>query len=132
MRKSDLESASQMPTVTFVKEKKTVEVPAGSNLRREAIRAGVQLYPFPHNYVNCMGVGLCHSCRVIVKKGVDHVSPQGAYEKLSMLSPHNPLTFFARLGHEKDLRLACQMRVNGDIEVETQPSMNWHGENFWS
>lgn len=119
-----------MPTVTFVKEKKTVEVAQGANLRREAIRAGIQLYPTPHNYVNCMGLGLCTSCRVNVKKGLENCSTQGVFEKVSMTM--HPLTFFARLGNEKTLRLACQMRVNGDIEVETQPAMNWHGENFWS
>ncbi|WP_010585230.1 2Fe-2S iron-sulfur cluster-binding protein [Schlesneria paludicola] len=120
-----------MPTVTFVNEKKTVEVPAGSNLRREAIKAGVQLYPFPHNYVNCLGFGACTSCRVMVKKGVENCSVQSGYEKFMMTVPH-PLTFFARIGNESTLRLACQMQVNGDIEVQTQPSLNWHGEKFWS
>lgn len=119
-----------MPTITFVNEKKTVEVPAGSNLRKEAMKAGVQLYPFPHNYANCLGLGLCTSCRVMVKKGLENCSPQGGFEKISMIT--NPLTFFARLGNEKNLRLACQMQVNGDIEVQTQPPMNWHGENYWS
>lgn len=120
-----------MPTITFVKEKKTVEVPAGANLRKEALKAGVQLYPVPHNYVNCMGLGLCHSCRVTIKKGLENVSTQGLFEKVSMTCL-NPLTFFARLGNEKTLRLACQLQVNGDVEVETKPPMNWHGENYWS
>lgn len=120
----------QMPSITFVNEKKTVEVPVGANLRTEAMKAGVQLYPFPHNYVNCMGFGACTSCRVIVKKGLDKCTSQSLYEKVTMFT--NPLTFFARLGNEANLRLACQMRVNGDIEVQTKPSVNWHGENFWS
>ena len=119
-----------MPTITFVTEKKTVEVPAGANLRKEAIKAGVQLYPFPHNYLNCLGNGLCNSCKVIVKKGLENCTKPSAFEKVSMLV--HPLTFFARLGHESDLRLACQVRVNGDIEVQTKPPMNLHGENFWS
>jgi ferredoxin len=119
-----------MPTVTFVNEKKSIEVPVGSNLRREAIKAGVQLYPFPHNYVNCMGLGLCTSCRVMVKKGLENGSKQSLYEKFTMIS--HPLTFFARIGNETNLRLACQMRVDGDIEVQTQPAMNWHGENYFS
>ncbi len=119
-----------MPTVTFVKEKKTIEVPAGANLRREAMKAGVQLYPFPHNYVNCLGNGLCCSCRVVVKKGLENCTHQGVFEKVSMIA--HPLAFFARIGHEKDLRLACQLGVQGDIEVETQPPLNLHGENFWS
>lgn len=118
-----------MPTVTFVNEKKSIEVPQGANLRQEALKAGVQLYPGIHQTFNCQGLGLCCSCRVVVKDGLDKCSRQGAFEKLSMLT--NPLAFFARIGHEKDLRLACQMRVNGDIQVETQPPMNWHGEKFW-
>lgn len=125
-----LRNRVEMPTITFVKEKKTVEVPAGANLRKEALKAGVQLYPFPHNYVNCLGLGLCTSCRVNVKKGLENCSSQGIFEKVSMVS--NPLTFFARLGNEKTLRLACQLQVNGDVEVETKPPMNWHGENYWS
>jgi ferredoxin len=120
-----------MPTVTFVKEKKTIEVPEGANLRREAIKAGVQLYPFPHNYANCMGNGLCCSCRVLVKKGLENCSRQGLIEKLALMTNPDPRVFFSRLGHEKDLRLACKTRVNGDIEVETQPPVNWHGEKFW-
>ncbi len=120
-----------MPTVTFVKEKKSIEVPAGANLRQEALKAGVQLHPWGHQTFpfNCMGSGLCCSCRVIVKEGLDNASRQGAFEKLSLLT--NPMGFFARIGHEKDLRLACQMRVNGDIQVETQPPLNLHGEKFW-
>jgi ferredoxin len=119
-----------MPTVTFVNEKKTIEVPPGANLRREAIKAGVQLYPVPHNYLNCMGFGLCNSCRVIVKKGLENCSKQSSFEKLSMLT--NPMGFFARIGNETTLRLACQMQVNGDIEVQTKPPLNLHGENYWS
>lgn len=118
-----------MPTVNFVNEKKTVEVPSGANLRQEAMKAGVQLYPGIHRIFNCQGLGLCCSCRVVVKKGLENCNSQGAFEKLSLLT--NPLGFFARIGHEKDLRLACQMRVTGDIEVETKPSMNLHGEKFW-
>ena len=122
--------ASKLPTVTFVTEKKSIEVPAGANLRREAIKAGVQLYPTPHNYVNCMGFGLCTSCKVMVKKGLENVSSQGVIEKVAMMA--HPITFFARIGNETNLRLACQMTVNGDVEVQTQPPMNWHGENYWS
>lgn len=118
-----------MPTVTFVKEKKSIEVPAGANLRQEAMKAGIQLYPPIHRTVNCMGLGMCCSCRVIVQEGLDHASRQGMFEKLSLLS--NPLGFFARIGHEKDLRLACQLQVNGDMKVETQPPLNLHGEKFW-
>lgn len=118
-----------MPTVKFVNEKKTIEVEDGANLRKEALKAGVELYPGLHRYVNCMGFGQCASCRVVIKKGVENVNKQSFLEKLRLIA--GPLTFFARLGHEKDLRLACQCKVNGDIEVETKPPINWHGERYW-
>jgi len=118
-----------MPKVNFVKEKKTIEVTDGANLRKEAMKSGVELYPGLHRTFNCHGLGQCASCRVQVKKGCDNISKQGLFEKLRLLC--GPLTFFARVGHEKDLRLACRTRVHGDIDVETQPELNWHGEKFW-
>lgn len=118
-----------MPKVKFINEKKEVEVPAGANLRKVAMNNGVQLYSGPHQYLNCMGFGQCASCRVQIKKGIDNVSRQGIFEKLRLIL--GPITFFARMGHEQDLRLACQTRVNGDVEVETHPAVNWHGERFW-
>jgi ferredoxin len=118
-----------MPKVTFVNEKKTIEVPQGANLRKEALKAGVQLYSGLHKTFNCHGFGQCASCRVMIKKGVDNVAPAGILERLRMFA--GPIVFFARLGHEKDLRLSCKTRVLGDIEVETHPEVNWHGERFW-
>lgn len=118
-----------MPTIKFTKENKTVEVATGTNLRRAAINAGIQLYTGPHKVVNCQGFGQCGSCRVHVTKGKENLSPQGLFERLRLIL--GPLTFFYRLGNEDKLRLACQARVNGDVEIETTPSMNWHGERYW-
>ncbi|MBX3443753.1 MAG: (2Fe-2S)-binding protein [Planctomyces sp.] len=118
-----------MPKVTFVKEKKTIEAPAGSNLRQVARRNGVNLYPGPHQVVNCMGFGMCGSCRVIVRKGTNHVSPPGAWERFTRFL--NPVWFFARIGREQEMRLACQCTVEGDIEVETQPPLN-QCDKFWA
>lgn len=118
-----------MPTINFVKEKKKIEVPVGANLRKEAMRNGIEVYPGMHKYVHCPGIGGCATCRVLITKGEENVSRQSLREKLRFLI--GPFTIFARLGNEKTLRLACQTRVNGDIEVETQPSINWHGERYW-
>ena len=118
-----------MAKITFVKEKKTIEVPNGSNLRKAALQNGVQLYWGPHQVVNCLGFGLCGSCKVMVTKGAENVSKPGLRERLRILL--DPLMFFWRIGNEKQLRLSCQCQVNGDIEVETTPSGNWHGERFW-
>jgi ferredoxin len=119
-----------MPTIKFINEKKTIEVEPGANLRKAAQQEGVSLYPGIHQYVNCMGWGSCASCRVHITKGVENTNRKGLKERLRLLL--GPLTFFGRIGHEKDLRLACQTRVNGDIEVETKPPVvDWHGEKFW-
>ncbi len=118
-----------MPTVKFVNEKKSIEVPEGANLRKEAMKAGVELYSGPHKVFNCHGFGQCASCRVRIAKGKENVSRQGFFEKLRLLT--GPITFFARLGQEEEVRLSCRTRVRGDIEVETHPPVNWHGERFW-
>ena len=118
-----------MPTIKFIKEKKTVEVPEGANLRKEAFNAGVDVYPGIHKVVNCLGFGMCTSCKMNITKGSDKVSSQGLWEKFFMAI--NPLAFFARIGCEENIRSACQTKVMGDIEVETQPGFNWHGERFW-
>lgn len=120
-----------MPKITFVKEKKTIEVPAGANLRKEARKAGVQLYKGVHKYFNCQGLGVCGSCRVYMKKGQENVSKPGLIENFTTKTAMNLEAFFAYAGHENELRLACQCRVNGDIEVETQAPCNFHGEKFW-
>jgi ferredoxin len=118
-----------MPTINFVNEKKTVEVPDGANVRKEAQKAGVELYKGVHSVLNCHGFGHCASCQIRIRKGTENVSPQGFMERMRLIL--GPLTFFARLGQEKELRLACQTQVHGDVEIETKPELNWHGEKFW-
>jgi ferredoxin len=114
-----------MPKVVFVKEKQEIEVPEGANLRDEARKAGIQIYRSLDKYLNCWGHGLCGTCRVLVKKGMENLSPKGRLErvKLGMM--------LSAIGHEDEMRLACQVQVNGDCSVETKPAMNLSGENFW-
>ena len=120
-----------MPKVTFVygKEKKEVEVPEGANLREEALKAGVPVYAGLHRYLNCRGLGLCGTCRVLVKKGAENLSPRTFMERLNLHL--HPLTQFARIGHEDEMRLSCQVKVNGDCTIQTTPEFNLSGENFW-
>jgi ferredoxin len=118
-----------MPKVTFITEKKDIEVPAGANLRQEAQKAGVQVYKGIHKVLNCHGLGLCGSCKVLVKKGGENLSPKGLLEKFTLATA--PTTQFAVIGHENEMRLSCQAKVNGDCSVEARPAFNWSGENFW-
>ena len=115
-----------MAIIKFVNEKKEIQVPDGSNLRKEAQRAGVGLYPGFNKVLNCHGLGSCGSCRVLITKGMDNTSKMGFLEKARLGMS------MAYVGHEDTMRLACQTEVNGDIEVQTTPSLNWFGENFFS
>ena len=115
-----------MPTITFTSEKKEIQVPAGANLRTEALRAGVQLYPGVHKLLNCHGLGQCGSCRVLITKGMENTSRRGLLESARMA------VSLAYIGNEKTMRLACHTKVNGDITVETTPPLNLFGENFFS
>ena len=122
-----------MPVINFVKEKKKVEVPEGANLRKEAQKAGVQIYKGIHRNPlgNCHGYGICGSCNVIIAKGAEtNVEKPGWWHRLRLLL--GPILFFARLGREKAFRLACRTKITGDIDVETQPTVNWHGEKYWA
>lgn len=115
-----------MPTITFTSEKKEIQVPAGANLRTEALRAGVQLYPGVHKVLNCHGLGQCGSCRVLITKGMENASRKGLMESARLA------VSLAYIGNEQTMRLACQTRVEGDITVTTCPPMNLYGENFFS
>ena len=115
-----------MPTITFANEKKEIQVPNGANLRKEALRAGVQLYPGVHKFANCRGFGSCGSCRVLVTKGMENTSPKGILESARLA------VSLAAIGNEQTRRRARQTRVEGDITVTTRPPMNLFGENVLS
>jgi 2Fe-2S ferredoxin len=115
-----------MPTIRFVNEKKEIQVPVGANLRNEAIRAGVQVYQGMDKLLHCPGLGCCGTCRVLVPKGMENLSPIGLREGLRLKVSMD------YIGHEGEMRLSCQTLVNGDVDVLTQPPVNWFGENFFS
>jgi ferredoxin len=114
-----------MPKVVFANDKKEVEVPQGANLREEARKAGIEIYSGMDRYLNCRGNGLCGTCKVLVKKGMENLSPKGPLERFKLA------TMLSSVGHEDEIRLSCQVKVNGDCTVETRPPFNWSGENFW-
>ena len=110
-----------MPKVTFVNEKTEIEIPAGANLRDEARKAGIELHPWIFKYpgLNCMGNGLCATCRVLVKKGMENLSKKTAKERFNLTL--HPLSMLSSIGREEEIRLACQVQVNGDCTIETHP-----------
>ncbi len=125
-----VDESALMPKVNFVNEKLTVDVKEGEDLRTVARRNGVQIYSGPHKIFNCQGFGQCCSCNVIIRNGSENVSGKGVLERLWKWL--NPLLGLKMLSNpEKDVRLACCTRVRGDVEVETHPPINWHGDKFW-
>ena len=137
-----------MPLVKFIKENKEIDVPYGANLRREAIKAGINTHQGLNGFgaginkfLNCHGWGQCGTCRVRIVKGAENASPMGIVEKMRFKCPVptpltpgglDPLPCMAYVGNEDTMRLACQTLVQGDMEVETGPELNLFGENFFS
>jgi ferredoxin len=120
-----------MPKIIVLNEqKKEIEAPAGTNLRIALREAGVTPYKGIDRYLNCRGLGLCGTCAVLVKKGMDNLSKKSFIEKFNFTL--HPKTSFAVIGHEEEMRLSCQCKVEGDVEVEVRPSFNLSGEVFWS
>ena len=85
--------------------------------------------------------GMCGTCRVLITKGMENASPMGLMERTRFKWPIptpvtplalDPLPCMAFVGNEDTMRLACQTRVNGDMEVQTTPPLNLFGENFFS
>jgi ferredoxin len=135
-----------MPIVKFVKEKKEIEVPEGAVLRTEALKAGIYTNvgfvngigrSLNKNLLNCHGLGLCGTCRVLITKGMENTNKLTTREFLKFktvvpVGPPDPIPPLAYIGHEDTMRLACCTTVHGDIEVETGPEINLFGENFFS
>ncbi|HZN35433.1 MAG TPA: ferredoxin [Pirellulaceae bacterium] len=137
-----------MPIVKFVKEKKEIDVPAGANLRAEAVKAGINLNQgfngigqSINKVFNCTTLsfglcgGFCGTCRVLVTKGMENTNKLTLREWVKFkvpVMPPDPIPPLAYVGHEDTMRLACCTTVHGDIEVESGPEVNLFGENFFS
>jgi len=132
-----------MPLVKFVKENKEIEVPEGAVLRTEAVKAGINLNcgvngvgASVNKFLNCKGLGMCGTCRVLIAKGMENTNKLTLAEKLKFRTPisipPDPIPCLAYIGHEDTMRLACMTKVLGDIEVVSSPELNLFGENFFS
>lgn len=93
-----------MPTIRF--EDQNIECEAGERLRDVLLRAGKT----PHNgqarWFNCKGFGTCGTCAVRIDPDA---SPKTAREQWRLDFPPHDAT--------AGLRLACQVRIQGDLVV---------------
>lgn len=105
-----------MPTVRT--EQGDLTCRPGDNLRRVLMQSGVRLYNGPMRAVHCRGLGTCGTCAVRVEGGV---SPPTAVERWRLNFPPHSHSL------EAGLRLACQCRVEGDVEVSKHGG--WWGQD---
>ncbi|MUW15872.1 2Fe-2S iron-sulfur cluster binding domain-containing protein [Halorubrum sp. CBA1125] len=93
-----------MPTVSY--EGEEIECEEGAVLRDVLREAGLSVHNGISKTLNCHGLGQCGSCAVQVD---GEVSEPDRKEKVRLwFPPHHP---------SHDVRLACQTRVEGDVEV---------------
>lgn len=93
-----------MPEIRF--EKTTILVKKGINLKKALLRNGLSPYNGLARYLNCQGMGTCGTCAVSIE---GKVSAKTKIEKWRLdFPPHKS---------DSGLRLACQVRVLGDLSV---------------
>jgi adenylate cyclase len=87
--------------ITIAYPQRAVRVPGGWSVL-EASRA----FGIPHR-ADCAGRARCSTCRVRVTHGAEHCQPPGDDERRTLARIHAPA----------EVRLACQLRPEGDIAV---------------
>jgi uncharacterized 2Fe-2S/4Fe-4S cluster protein (DUF4445 family) len=97
--------------VKFLPNERTVEVEEGTTIAEAAQRGDV----FINNL--CGGEGVCGECRVQVLKG----KAEG---------DENISAFFSQQELDEGFVLACQTKINGDLEVEIPPESRIEGEQI--
>jgi ferredoxin len=93
-----------MPKITFSDQ--CIECEIGDNLRRVLLDANLPLYNGVARAIHCRGLGTCGTCAVQVE---GEVSPTTAVERWRLgFPPHR---------QDQKLRLACQCKVQGDLQL---------------
>lgn len=97
-----------MPKIQFGST--TLECAEGANLRKALLDAKAPLYNPPMRAMNCHGFGTCGTCAVRVDGPVSEMT--GIERWRLSVPPHKP---------DNGLRLACQCKVLGDVNVTKYP-----------
>jgi 2Fe-2S ferredoxin len=93
-----------MPKVTFLPSNRTVEVKAGDTLLEAALAHHVSIQHA------CGGFCACTTCHLVVKSGMDQLSPMEEDEQDRLE--------FAVAGLTPTSRLGCQAKIQGDVVVQ--------------
>jgi ferredoxin len=93
-----------VPNIKFADQ--VIECAENENLRHALLSAHAPLYNGIAGLIHCRGLGTCGTCAIEVNGSVSEMS---AIEKWRLsLPPHRA---------NSGLRLACQCRVLGDLEI---------------
>ncbi|WP_013324336.1 2Fe-2S iron-sulfur cluster-binding protein [Gloeothece verrucosa] len=106
-----------MPTISV--QGQTITCESGANLRQVLLKHGVALYNGKAKVINCLGLGSCGTCAVEIEGAV--TDPNWKEKARLSLPPHSPT---------KKRRLACQIRVTGDIQVKKYNGFWGQGEDL--
>lgn len=90
--------------VTVLPRGVVVDVPAGQSVYEAAVQQGVR-WP-----TMCEGLGTCHLCYMTVVEGAEHLNPVEPFEAEGLVE-------IVDTEGEGQLRLACQVRPEGDLVV---------------
>ena len=86
---------------------KIIEIEKGRNLLRELKRNKLSPYNGFSNYFNCKGLGSCGTCAIEIEGACN--KPTKMEQWRLNFPPHKK---------ENNLRLACQVRVMGDLKIK--------------
>lgn len=102
-----------MPRVTVEPSGITFEAPEGETIFQAARDAG---YWWP---TSCGGKGECTNCAGLILRGAEGLSAMGRYEEYNLRRQRG------RGALQQPVRLCCQARVYGDVEVQKPGVRPW-------
>jgi 2Fe-2S ferredoxin len=102
-----------MPRVTVQPSGVVFEAAEGETIMDAALAAG---YWWP---TSCGGKGECTTCAGLVLNGGDCLSAMGRYEESNLVRQRG------RASLQTAVRLCCQARVYGDVEVQKPGVKPW-------
>ncbi|MFN8557962.1 MAG: 2Fe-2S iron-sulfur cluster-binding protein [Dehalococcoidia bacterium] len=102
-----------MPRITIQPLGVTIDAEAGQTIM-DAARAAGYFWP-----TSCGGKGECTTCAGVIETGMGHLSAMGRYEQ------HNLVRQRGRLTLRAPVRLCCQARVHGDVQVRKPGVRPW-------
>ena len=90
-----------MAKIHYLPDRADVEIALTETILNASLRVGIR-----HTH-ECGGNARCSTCRVLVMKGLEQCEPRNAAEEV----------LAEKLHLEPSIRLACQTRVRGDVQI---------------